>query len=168
MPAINSEERIMPNKTPSTYQLRKKEEEKDPEVWCRIMHHSIEEALVHAEITIGIRDSAGREVVQPEPYLGTTDFGTGIIVGWKIGSQKRGRLDFAHDFERQNQAATEGHGVNKGTRGVHVNEGNFLRTIGKKVCHPTTSSLDRANGYWRKWISQYGRLGEVKPEHVKR
>jgi hypothetical protein len=151
----------------SPYQQAMKEAEQK-EYSCGILHDSIEEALVHAESNLGFRDNAGRLVVDVKPYIGQTLFSSGTVVGWQSGARKRYRLDFERNFQAVNQAAVKTkNGVNKGTRGVHVNEEDFDRTARPKVCHATTSSLDRAEGYWRRWSSRYGRRGAVTPEQIK-
>ncbi len=149
------------------YQQEKLKQEQR-EFSCGELHDSIEEALVHAEIGLGIRDGQGKIILKMKPYLGTMRFSSGSVVGWQTSPQKRFRLDFDPDFESHNQEeAKKGTGVSKGTRGVHVNEEDFTRTYRQKICHATRSSFDRADLYWRKWSAEFGRRGMIKPEDLK-
>jgi hypothetical protein len=82
----------MPKMTgPSAYQLQKQHLEQK-EYSCGIMHGSLEEAMVHAEQSLGFRDAQGSLVVKLEPLLGGTLFSTGTVIGWQVGSQKRSVL----------------------------------------------------------------------------
>lgn len=159
----------MPKMTgPSAYQLQKRQLEQK-EYSCGIMHGSLEEAMVHAEQSLGFRDAQGNLVVKLEPLLGGTLFSTGTVIGWQVGSQKRYRVDFEKDFAAKNtEAAAKKSGVNKGTQGVHVNEEDFTRSVRPKICHPTESSLMIAELLWRRWSSKYGRRGQVTKEHIAR
>jgi hypothetical protein len=148
---------------------REKARDEQKEFPCGILHVSIEEALIHAERALGIRNGNNELTVKLEPYLGTMRFSTGTIVGWQTSPQKRFRLDFDPEFEQHNRGAIEkGTGVNKGTRGIHVNEEDFTRARRQKVCHPTESSLQIADHYWRKWSSEFGIRGTIKPNDLKR
>jgi len=134
---------------------------------CGIIHGSIEEAMVHAEVNLGFRRGDGKPLlVVLEPLLGAM-FGAGAIVGWKSGARRRFRVDFEPDFERKNaDAVRRKHGVHKGLQGVHVNEEDFTRKSRQKICHATSSSLLRAEHLWRRWTSKYGRRGSVTAEDV--
>lgn len=146
----NNEDRDLRDLTP--YQAAKQKESR--EVWCGIVHDSIEEAIVHAERNLGIfRTTAA-------PYWGTTKFGEGSVVGWQVNSAKRYRLDYAHSYETENLKAAKWSGTStlKGTQGVHVNEENFQDPLDRarpKICHPTRASLLWATTYWRKWTKRY-------------
>jgi hypothetical protein len=123
------------------------------EIWCGIDHSSIEEAIVRAELNLGMR---GREA---RAYWGTMRF-TDYVVGWQLNDRKRYRLDYAHAFSEENEKAAKWAGTKrlKGSQGVHVNEENFDDPKDKgvsKVCHPTEASLQRADTYWSKWTRQY-------------
>lgn len=153
-------------KAPSAYQLQKMEQEQK-EYPCGIMHSSLEEAMIHAERNLGFRDAQGNLIVKLEPLLGGTCFSTGTVVGWQAGPQKRFRVDFEKDFETMNaEASKRKNGVNKGTKGVHVNEEDFTRTQTPKICHPTEASLQMADLLWRRWSSRYGRRGQVTKEDI--
>src|SRR3954471_23042053 len=153
-------------KGPTPYQLQKLEGQQK-EYSCGIMHASLEEAMLHAERNLGFRDAKGAIVVKLEPLLGGTKFSSGTVIGWQAGPQKRFRVDFEPKFEAKNaEAAARKKGVNKGTRGVHVNEEDFTRTESPKICHPTESSLLIADLLWKRWSSRYGRRGQVTKEHI--
>jgi hypothetical protein len=140
-------------KAPSKYQLEYKT--KAPrEVWCGQVHSSIEEALVHADRNLGMRGKTA------EPYWGTMRFTDSMVVGWQLNDKKRYRLDFAHEFAKENSAAASWSGTSqlKGSQGVHVNEENFddpKHSGVSKVCHPTEASLQWADTYWSKWTRRY-------------
>lgn len=152
--------------SPSEYKLRQREEQQK-EFSCGVMHDSIEEAMVHAELNLGFRNSEGKLVVKIEPLLGAM-YGAGSVVGWKDGERKRFRVDFDPDYAFKNEEAKKvNHGVNKGTRGVHVNEEDFTRKSRPKVCHATDSGLLMAEHLWRKWSSKYGFRGAITEGHVK-
>lgn len=120
---------------------------------CGILHDSIEEAMVHAEYNLGFRNSAGQLVAVLEPLLGSM-YGDGTIVGWKVGSRKRFRVDFEPEYDAKNtEAAKTKNGVNKGTYGIHVNEEDFERTLKPKICHPTKSPFA--------WPTSFGGDGQV-------
>jgi hypothetical protein len=123
------------------------------ESWCGKVHGNIEEAIGHAERNLGMQ---GR---QKEPYWGRISFSNTTVVGKQLNGQKRYRVDFAPEFERENLEAAQWSGTPqlKGTKGVHVNEENFAgsKAGGSKVCHPTEASLQWADTYWSKWTRQY-------------
>jgi len=145
---------------------RKQLEEAQKEFTCGIMHSSIEEAMVHAETNLGFRNASGELVAKLEPLLGSM-YGSGTVVGWKLGSRKRFRVDFEPDYARKNaEAARHKSGVNKGMHGIHVNEEDFTRSTSPKICHPTQSSLLIAEHLWRRWSSRYGRRGAITEEHI--
>jgi hypothetical protein len=156
------------DKTLSEYKQKLLEEEQK-EYPCGIIHASLEEAMVHAELNLGFRDPATRVlIVQLEPLLGTTKFSSGTIIGWKVGTRKRFRVDFDPDFLEHNaQARARRNGVLKGTQGIHVNEEDFTRRSRQKICHATESSLLVAEHLWRRWTSKYGRIGSVTEEMIK-
>jgi hypothetical protein len=148
----------MPKETELTEYKRKILKEEQKEFPCGIFHDSIEEALIHAEINLGMRDPASNLIADLKPYLGTTRYSGGTIVGWQSSNRTRFRLDFDHNFRESNLEAIEnGTAVNKGSRGVHVNEEDFNRTHKQKVCHPTRSSLQMAEFYWKRWSRKYGK-----------
>ncbi len=127
---------------------------KPREVWCGLLHDSIEEAIVHAETALGMRNK------EAEPYWGRTQaFGT-TVVGWQVNDAKRYRLDFAMKFAEQNASAPEWSGTPhlKGTQGVHVNQENYVdpeNSARSQVCHPTRSSVMLAETQWRKWTKRF-------------
>ena len=141
------------NEKPLTPYKQAQLEAERKEFHCGMMHDTIEDAIVHAEKNLG----AFRKPM--EPFWGQTRFNAETVVGWKINDQKRYRLDYAPEYLKENAAAAaRGSDVNKGTRGVHLNEENFLdpssaTTI--KRCHPTHASLQWAETYWRKWTKRY-------------
>lgn len=137
---------------------------------CGIIHDSVEEAMVHAELNLGFRDKDTNSLtVQLEPYIGTTLFSSGTVVGWQVGGRKRFRVDYDPNYQKSNTAvATRKDGVHKGTQGVHVNEEDFTRGARQKICHATKSSILFAEHLWRRWTSKYGRRGAVTSEDVAR
>jgi hypothetical protein len=143
-------------------------EAEQKEYSCGIIHGSIEEAMVHAELSLGFRDPATNSlIVQLEPLIGTTKFTSGTIIGWRFGTRKRFRVDFDPDYIAHNAEAQKAkNGVFKGTQGVHVNEEDFTRPSRQKICHATESSLLIAEHLWRRWSSKYGRLGSVTAETI--
>ena len=159
----------MPGEKELTKYQQEQLEPKQKEFPCGLTHNSIEEAIVHAEQNLGMRDANGKHLVKLEPYLGTMRFTSGSVVGWQTNPQKRYRLDYDPDFELHNREALEMKtGVNKGTQGIHVNEEDFTRMERQKICHATTSSFLIADHYWRKWSSEFGRRGLITPEDVER
>jgi len=159
----------MPEEKQLTKYQQEKLQEKQKEFSCGILHVSIEEALVHAEQNLGMRNAKGTMIGKLEPYLGTMRFTSGSVVGWQTIPQKRFRLDYDPEFELHNREAIEkSTGVNKGTRGVHVNEEDFTRAERQKICHATESSFQIADHYWRKWSSEFGRRGMVTREDIER
>jgi hypothetical protein len=141
-----------PEKPLTKYQESKKQAPR--EVWCGLLHSSIEEAIVHAEKNLGMRGK------HTEPYWGTMRFSDSVVAGWKANDRKRYRLDFTPGFEKENLEAAKWAGTPhlKGTKGVHVNEENFDDPQDprvSKVCHPTEASLQWADTYWNKWTRQY-------------
>ena len=124
------------------------------EVWCGVLHTSIEEAIVHAESNLGMRGKPA------EPYWGRTRFNDTIVAGWQSNDRKRYRLDFEPQFAEKNQQAAHWSGTPhlKGTRGVHVNEENFddpKNQAGARICHPTEASLQWADTFWNKWTRRW-------------
>jgi hypothetical protein len=141
-----------PEKKPTTYQ-ETYNQQGPREVWCGLVHTSIEDAIVHAERNLGMRGKPA------ERYEGTTRFNQFVVVGWKMNDRKRYRLDYAHNFAAENLEASKWSGttVLKGSKGVHVNEENFddpVNSAVSKVCHPTEASLQWAETYWNKWTRQ--------------
>lgn len=121
------------------------------EVWCGQLHGNIHEAMMHAELNLGMD-----KIPNPEAYWGTMRFTESYVNGWKLNDKKRYRLDFAMNFEEENRKAASWSGTPhlKGTKGVHINEENFQdpKHPGvSKVCHPTEASLQWAETQWRKW-----------------
>ena len=160
-------ETMSSDKLPSEYKRKQLEEERK-EFPCGILHDSIEEAMVHAELNLGFRNNRGELVVKLEPFLGSM-YGDGTVVGWKVGNRKRFRVDFEPEYELKDaEAAKIENGVNKGTCGIHVNEEDFTRTFKPKTCHPTKSSLRIADLLWRRWSSKYGRRGGVTKADITR
>ena len=136
------------------YQLSKLTKE-SRESWCGLIHDSIEEAIVHAEENLGMRHKKADE------YWGTTKYSDSLVVGWKVNERKRYRLDHTPNFAKENADAAKWAGTSelKGRRGVHVNEENFddpAHSGRTRICHPTLSSLIRAETYWRKWTKKFG------------
>lgn len=156
----------MAEEKPLTNYQRQKLENEQKEFSCGLMHGSIEEAMVHAEMGLGFRNAQGELVAKLEPLLGSM-YGAGTVVGWKVGNRKRFRVDFEPEFAAKNaEAANKKHGVNKGTQGVHVNEEDFTRHVKPKVCHPTRSALRNAELLWSRWSSKYGSRGGVTQENI--
>src|SRR5262245_39246344 len=117
----------MATEKPLSEYKRKQLEEEQKEFSCGIMHASVEEAMVHAETNLGFRNANGELVAKLEPLLGAM-YGSGTVVGWKVGNRKRFRVDFEPEYAIKNaEAAKQKNGVNKGTQGVHVNEEDFTR-----------------------------------------
>ena len=120
------------------------------EEWCGQRHIGIAEAIIHAEVNLGMRG------VILEAYKGTMRFTESWVVGWKIGS-KRYRLDHSPTFVEENRAAASWAKTKdlKGTLGVHINEENFEGAKQKRVCHSTEASLAMAITFWEKWTKQF-------------
>jgi hypothetical protein len=157
----------MAEEKPLSDYKRRQQEEEQLEFPCGLMHGSLEEAMVHAEMNLGFRNANGELVANLEPLLGRM-FGSGTIVGWRVGGEKRFRVDFEPDFAAKNaEASRKKNGVNKGTQGVHVNEENFTKSSRPKICHPTESSLLVAELLWRRWSSRYGRRGKITQDDLR-
>lgn len=123
------------------------------EIDCGQVHGSIEEAIVHARKNLGARATGAHGVLDVEPYWGTMgSTNVGWVVGYKISSRKRWRLDFDPDPFKL----------------VHVNEENFEQPKHQqKVVHRVRPSKFDERGqpldndtqvrlYWRKWTTRYG------------
>jgi hypothetical protein len=129
---------------------------------CGLIHATIEEALVHAELNLGMRDGKSNRLVKDlKPVLSGQLHLDGTVIGWQSSSRQRFRLDWD-----QHYAAKDG---SKGTQGVHVNEEDFDRQEARqKVCHPTESTLRIAEQYWRRWSAPFGkRTGAIMKEDLK-
>ena len=158
---------------------REKLEKTPKEFGCGILHSSIEEALIHAQMNLGIRSSAGEVLVPTTPYLGTMGHNAGTVVGWQVNANKRYRLDvdrsLNHTFYgKQPAVALNPAGLTlseqialKGPQGVHVNEEDFTRASRQRISHPTESIAERADTYWRKWSKQFGVPGFIKESDLK-
>lgn len=118
------------------------------EVDCGAEHLSIEDAISHARRNLG-----GLDV---DPYWGTMgSSNVGWVVGYRITSRRRWRLDFDPNPNKL----------------VHVNEENFDAPISRqKIIHRVlTGRFDREGRpvaddtqvrlYWHKWTTRYGRPG---------
>jgi hypothetical protein len=147
-----------------------KSKEEPVEARCGLHHYSLEEAMVCAEIELGFRDRVTKTlVVQLKPYLGTTKYNSGTVVGWQVGP-KRFRADVQtaeakkKEEERAKRAGREV--IYKGRYGVHVNQEDFSGTRPVKVCHATESPVVILEHTWRRWSSKYGRPGTVKKEDI--
>jgi hypothetical protein len=116
------------------------------ELDCGTEHLSIEDAIAHARRNLGGLDN--------EPYWGTMgSTNVGWVVGYKISSRKRWRLDF--DPQKL----------------VHVNEENFDGPfLTQKIIHRVRPAAFDSSGtplgndtqvrlYWRKWTTRYGMPG---------
>jgi hypothetical protein len=116
------------------------------EIPCGKKHDSIEDAIAHARDNLRGRDE--------EPYWGTMgSTNVGWVVGYKVTSRRRWRLDFDPDPDKL----------------VHVNEENFdLPPSRQKVIHKVEPASYNVAGmaigndtqvrlYWHKWTSRYGR-----------
>ncbi|WP_263383230.1 hypothetical protein [Granulicella arctica] len=157
---------------------REKLEKTPKEFGCGILHSSIEEALIHAQMNLGIRSSTGVVLVPTMPYLGTMGHNSGTVVGWQVNANKRYRLDvdrnLNHTFYGKRPAVVfdpEGLTLSemialKGPQGVHVNEEDFTRATRQRISHPTESIAERADTYWRKWSKQFGVPGFIKAEDL--
>jgi hypothetical protein len=136
----------------------------EQEVPCGVSHTTIEEALIHAELNLGIRNEKLELLKGLKPYLGRNEkSGTkGHVVGWETNKRSRFRLDYAYPDASQTQ-------VGKGTQGVHVNEEDFNRPYGRqRVVHPTEASLKMAEFYWKRWARPYGKpYGMITKDDLK-
>ena len=140
------------------------------EVTCGVVHASLEEAMVHAEVALGFRDRATKSlIVHLKPYLGSTRYNSGTIVGWQVGA-KRFRADLqtreAKARDERRAAAAGRAPIYKGLHGVHVNEEDFSALTPRKVCHATESPVVVLEHVWRRWSSKYGRPGTVTEHDI--
>ena len=110
---------------------------------CGKQHHSFEEAVTHAYMSL----VGGDKNQLSEPFWGTRGgqiANIGKVIGWKSADNlKRWRLDFDP------------------TKGVHINEEDFSTEPPRKICHPVAISEALARTYINKWTSRYD-----KPQFV--
>ena len=142
------------------------------EVPCGHHHYSLEEAMVCAEIGLGFRDRVTNTLVVPlRPYLGSTKYNSGTVVGWQVGPKRfRADVQTAEAKKKEEERAKKGRRkvIYKGRYGVHVNQEDFSGTRPVKVCHATESPVVILEHIWRRWSSRYGRPGTVKKEDIER
>jgi hypothetical protein len=122
-----------------------KNEQRSPEnreQTCGIMHYAIDDAIEHAEKHLGCWR------MPMEPYRGTTRENQDVVVGWKLSSRKRWRLDFSDkpDFP------------GAPPKWVHVNEENFDAPPGfQKIVHLVDNqNFERVRLYYHKWTTRFG------------
>ncbi|HLK66126.1 MAG TPA: hypothetical protein VKU19_21980 [Bryobacteraceae bacterium] len=104
---------------------------------CGIRHITIEEAIIHAEQSLGsFRKPA-------EPYWGTMRGNSTLVVGFQLSSRKRWRLDY--DPNPANE------------KWVHVNEENFdASPSDQKIVHLVDNkNYIQVDLYYRKWTKRY-------------
>ena len=110
---------------------------------CGKQHHSFEEAVTHAYMSL----VGGDKNQLSEPFWGTRGgqiANIGKVIGWKSADNlKRWRLDFDP------------------AKGVHINEEDFSTEPPRKICHPIAISEALARTYINKWTSRYD-----KPQFV--
>lgn len=127
------------------------------ETLCGIRHISIEEAIVHAEQSLGTYRKPA------EPYRGRTRLNDDVVVGFQASPKRRFRLDFdqnwqqtihllksqMRDWQRRFPYLDE-------YRGVHINEENFEAPPGRqRILHLTEASERIMDTYFHKWSAQH-------------
>ena len=108
------------------------------------VHATIVDAIRCAEKSLGI--SPGQKM---QPYWGTMNDNSGLIVGWQCSSRKRWRLDYESRVRP---------GVNRQPRGPHINEENFeLPPHLAKTVHliekPSLGGDLKVFLQWKKWTA---------------
>lgn|GEM_PF-1788543 len=132
---------------------RKNDSEGSQEKPCGVPHETIEDAIKHAEESLGFR---GKPI---EPYWGTTRYNCHLVVGYQSGTKKRWRLDFSDRSEND-----------KPPKFIHVNEENFEAAPGQQKILHSVDAMKNNNGHywvelqWRKWTSRYDLPEKVKEE----
>jgi hypothetical protein len=108
-----------------------------PECTCGIHHFNIEEAIVHAERSLGSYRKPA------EPYWGTLKDNSGVVVGFQLSPRKRWRLDYDPNATK--------------AKWVHVNEENFDAPPNRqRIVHLVDNqSFIQVQLYYQKWTKRY-------------
>jgi hypothetical protein len=123
---------------------------------CGMRHISIEDAVVHAEKSLGTYRKPA------VAYRGRTRLNDDVVVGFQATQKRRFRLDFdpnwrqkIADLKREIRDWQRRFPYIDEYRGVHINEENFdAPSARQRIIHLTEASELMMDTYYRKWSAQ--------------